>query len=63
VRNTLNKEGDKLIVNGALTTFQACTKWMQLLNILFPMNITEIKFTKEEKLRNSKIEKKSMYHQ
>lgn len=61
-RNTLRKKEDKLIVNGAITTFQACTKWMQLLNILFPMNITVLEFTKDSKYSHSEIFIKSKYH-
>ena len=50
-RNTMRKNGDKLIVTGAVTTFHECTGPIQYLNALYPSYITELNFSKDKKYK------------
>ena len=60
-RNTMNKRGDKLIVNGALVTFQKCAKWMQLFNFLFPVEATALECTNDPTYNTERVYQKSKY--
>lgn len=60
-RNTMKKKEDKLIVNGALVTFQKCAKWMQLFNFLFPIEITAIEYTNDSTYNTELVYQKSKY--
>lgn len=60
-RNTLKTKEDKLIVNGALVTFQECTKYMQAFNVLFPMYLTELDFTNDKSYNTEVVYKKTRY--
>lgn len=61
-RNTLKKKEDKLIVNGALVTFQETAKWFQIFNFLFPIESTVLEFTDNEDYNTGKVMKKSKYY-
>lgn len=61
-RNTLRKKGDKLIVNGPLTTFQKCSGKFQNFNFLFPTYLSIIHFSNNPKNDLFKIKRKSRYH-
>lgn len=59
VRNTFRSTEDKLIVNGALTTFQECTGIFQKGNVLFPIfdSVLDFKQGKEFVLVEKKYHK------
>lgn len=57
-RNTLKKLGDKLIVNGAITTLQECSGFMRIMNFIFPLFDTVLEFKKG----NEKLVIESNYH-
>lgn len=61
-RNTLKRKEDKLIVNGALVTFQESAKWFQLFNFFFPMESTVLEFMGEKEYNTEKVLKKSKYY-
>lgn len=61
-RNTLKRKEDKLVVNGALVTFQESAKWFQCFNFLFPMESTVLEFTESKEYSKEKILKQSKYY-
>ena len=60
-RNTLKTNHDKLIVNGPLSTFQACLGSLEKLNILFPSYLTTIEFTNDKSFDTYKIKVHKKY--
>ncbi len=54
-RNTLKTKDDKLLVNGPITTFQACSGYFHLANFLFPMYISTLEFTTNKQNDNDKL--------
>ena len=46
IRNTIKTSSDKLIVNGALTTFHECTGMLEYANVIFPIFDTVLKIDK-----------------
>ncbi len=62
VRNTLQRREDKLIVNGALVTFQANTGVIQLFNFLYPLSSTLLKFTSDKKYDKEEVSKSTRYY-
>lgn len=55
VRNTLQNENDKLLTNGAMTTFQYCSGIMQLFNFLFPIYMSTMHFTNNINMKENKL--------
>lgn len=49
-RYTLRVPEDKLIVSGAVTTFQQCSGPLQLANLLYPIHLTELNFSSAPEL-------------
>lgn len=47
-RNTLNKESDKLLVVGPVTTFDKISGIFQVFNFMFPLYVTKMSFNKNE---------------
>lgn len=60
-RNTLKTKDDKLIVNGALTTFHTKKIILKLLNSLYPYYMTELILTNNSKYDTDKIYKETKY--
>ena len=60
-RNTLKTKDDKLIVSGPITMFSKHTPFLRALNLIFPMYMTVIDFTCDEKYNTHKILKKCKY--
>lgn len=60
-RNTCLLKGDKLIVNGPLTTFQECTGKLQMFNFMFPYYASTIDFTNDIKYDKEKVYVKRRY--
>ena len=52
-RNTLNKETDKLLVNGPVTTLSSCTK-IKILDFIFPLYNTVFEFDKQNEFKKQK---------
>lgn len=55
VRNTLQNENDKLLTNGAMTTFQHCSGIMQLFNFLFPIYMSTMHFTNNTNMKEKRL--------
>ncbi len=62
VRNTLRKKGDKLVVNGALVTFQENTGWLQVFNFLYPLCSTVLNFTNDRQYDTEQLSKSTKYY-
>lgn len=60
-RNTLRKKNDKLLVNGALTTFHESSKMFYYFNFLYPSYMSILTFTNDKKQDKIKIEKNAKY--
>ena len=60
-RNTLKKKGDKLIVNGPITTFHENHGLLSKFNFLYPSNITTIDFTNNKDFDTEKVYVKRYY--
>ena len=56
-RNSLKKSSDKLIINGPVTTFQACSSYMQIFNCIYPIYNTILEFNK-----NNNFNIRKRYH-
>ncbi len=61
-RNKLKTKEDKLLVNGALVTFQKTAKWMQIFNFLFPIESNVLEFTNDPKYNQETVISKSKYY-
>ena len=61
VRNTLRNKGDKVIVNGPLTTFQKCSGIKAKLNAFYPSNITVLTIANDKVYDTEKIYTKQRY--
>ena len=53
-RNTLKKKGDKLLVNGPVTTFQHVAGFFKTFNFLFPTYISIMKFNDQNEFKISR---------
>ena len=60
-RNTLRKKGDKIIVNGPLTTFQKCSGSKTKLNVFYPSCLTVLNIVNDKVYDTEKIFTKSRY--
>ena len=60
-RNTLRNKGDKVIVNGPLTTFQKCSGGIELFNALYPSYITNLTISNDRLYDTEKIYTKIKY--
>ena len=60
-RNTLKYRDDKLLVNGALTTFHECSGPLEKLNFLFPIYMSFMEFTDDCTYNHEKIDISKKY--
>lgn len=48
LRNTIKTPSDKLIISGAITTFQKCSGKAQLLNFIYPIYVNFLEFSNQK---------------